>query len=102
MGDTERKRDFNHTETQKGEIGISLMSMVLKPYDNTRQHGQASLRAVDFLMGWLLDPLVYGDYNFSMNEEKLLVTNVVMMKLYDRLNATLVWFMAGAAIIVSL
>ncbi|KAM7486323.1 hypothetical protein LguiA_002332 [Lonicera macranthoides] len=56
----------NYQETQKGEIGIPLVSMVLKPSDNTRQDGQASVRAMDFLMGWLLDPLVYGDYNFNM------------------------------------
>ncbi|KAM7505243.1 hypothetical protein LguiB_004147 [Lonicera macranthoides] len=53
-------------ETQKGEIGISTVSAAYIPLENTRQCRHSSSWAMDFLIGWLLDPLVYGDYNFNM------------------------------------
>lgn len=52
--------------TQKGEIGISLMTQWFEPHSNTRLDVDASERAFDFLVGWLLEPIVYGDYPFIM------------------------------------
>ncbi|KAL8097661.1 hypothetical protein AgCh_030688 [Apium graveolens] len=58
--------------TQKGEIGISLVTIWFEPHGNTRQDIDASERAFDFQVGWLLEPLVFGDYPFIM---KALVGN---------------------------
>ncbi|XVF04630.1 hypothetical protein REPUB_Repub05bG0100900 [Reevesia pubescens] len=52
--------------TQKGKIGITLMSHWFVPYDRSKQHKKASGRALDFLFGWFMDPLTNGDYPHSM------------------------------------
>ncbi|KAK1399480.1 Beta-glucosidase 24 [Heracleum sosnowskyi] len=52
--------------TQKGEIGISLVTVWYEPHENTKQDIDASERALDFLVGWILQPMVYGDYPFIM------------------------------------
>ncbi|XP_059645352.1 beta-glucosidase 13-like isoform X2 [Cornus florida] len=51
---------------QKGEIGISLVTQWFEPHTDTRQDKDASERALDFLVGWFMDPLVFGDYPFIM------------------------------------
>lgn len=52
--------------TQKGEIGISLVTLWFEPHGKTRQDIDASERAFDFMVGWLLEPMVHGDYPFIM------------------------------------
>ncbi|KAM7509811.1 hypothetical protein LguiB_008686 [Lonicera macranthoides] len=52
--------------TQQGEVGISLVTQWFEPYDNTRQNKDAAKRALEFLIGWILEPMVYGDYPFIM------------------------------------
>ncbi|KAE8037053.1 hypothetical protein FH972_009678 [Carpinus fangiana] len=51
---------------QKGVIGITLNSHWMIPFSNARHHRNAALRALDFMLGWFLDPLTYGDYPHSM------------------------------------
>ncbi|KAF8378127.1 hypothetical protein HHK36_029464 [Tetracentron sinense] len=52
--------------TQGGEIGISLVCQWFEPHSTTPHDKEAADRAVDFLVGWYMDPLVYGDYPFAM------------------------------------
>ncbi|XP_064938332.1 furostanol glycoside 26-O-beta-glucosidase-like [Musa acuminata AAA Group] len=58
------KKEFK--ETQKGEVGITLVSMWYVPYSASHQDIEAANRAIDFMLGWYMDPLVYGDYPFIM------------------------------------
>ncbi|OWM73464.1 hypothetical protein CDL15_Pgr026563 [Punica granatum] len=52
--------------SQKGVIGITLVSHWFEPYSNSGKDRNAALRALDFMLGWALDPLIYGDYPYSM------------------------------------
>nr|POE53697.1 furostanol glycoside 26-o-beta-glucosidase [Quercus suber] len=60
--------------TQGGEIGISLVCQWFEPETQYHYDKDSADRAVDFLMGWYMDPLVYGDYLFVM---KALVRNAL-------------------------
>ncbi|KAL0346367.1 UNVERIFIED_CONTAM: Beta-glucosidase 12 [Sesamum calycinum] len=51
---------------QKGEIGISLVAHWMEPYSSNKLDVQAAERALDFMYGWFLHPLVYGDYPRTM------------------------------------
>ncbi|KAB1227612.1 Beta-glucosidase 12 [Morella rubra] len=51
---------------QKGVIGISLVSHWMVPYSNAKHNRNAALRSLDFMLGWFLDPLTFGDYPHSM------------------------------------
>ncbi|KAL3526310.1 hypothetical protein ACH5RR_010966 [Cinchona calisaya] len=64
----------NYQPTQKGEIGMSLVTEWFLPSDESRPNRAAAERAFDFLTGWILEPLVYGDYPFIM---KALVRDVL-------------------------
>ncbi|KAG6679370.1 hypothetical protein I3842_14G127600 [Carya illinoinensis] len=55
-----------YQERQKGTIGISLETGWMVPYSKARHHRNAMLRALDFRIGWLMDPLINGDYPHSM------------------------------------
>ncbi|KAM5581944.1 hypothetical protein ABKV19_010924 [Rosa sericea] len=52
--------------TQGGEIGIPMVVEWFEPYEDTPQDTFAAKRAFDFLTGWFLEPLIYGDYPFVM------------------------------------
>ncbi|XP_010265851.1 PREDICTED: beta-glucosidase 12-like isoform X1 [Nelumbo nucifera] len=52
--------------SQEGKIGITLVSHWFVPYSNDKASIQAAQRAIDFMFGWLLHPLTYGDYPESM------------------------------------
>ncbi|KAA8530122.1 hypothetical protein F0562_004831 [Nyssa sinensis] len=52
--------------TQKGEIGISLVTQWFEPHGDTLHDEDAWKRAFDFLVGWFMEPLVFGDYPFIM------------------------------------
>ncbi|KAK0603439.1 hypothetical protein LWI29_004964 [Acer saccharum] len=51
---------------QKGKIGITLVSHWMVPYSKTKPNVEAAKRALDFMFGWFMEPLTYGDYPFSM------------------------------------
>ncbi|XP_030953800.1 beta-glucosidase 12-like isoform X1 [Quercus lobata] len=51
---------------QKGVIGITLVSPWMVPYSNANGNQNAAQRALDFMLGWFLDPLANGDYPHSM------------------------------------
>ncbi|KAL8555520.1 hypothetical protein ACS0TY_003360 [Phlomoides rotata] len=48
--------------TQKGEIGITLVSDWFVPYSNSSLDVKAAQRALDFMYGWFIDPIVRGIY----------------------------------------
>ncbi|XP_030953644.1 beta-glucosidase 13-like [Quercus lobata] len=52
--------------TQGGEIGVSPMVQWFEPYGDTLHDKDAAKRAFDFLVGWFMEPLVFGDYPFIM------------------------------------
>ncbi|XP_024020309.1 beta-glucosidase 12-like [Morus notabilis] len=52
--------------SQKGVIGIALVSNWFVPFSNAKQHQNTALRAIDFMFGWFMDPLANGDYPHSM------------------------------------
>ncbi|KAL3537317.1 hypothetical protein ACH5RR_000683, partial [Cinchona calisaya] len=52
--------------SQKGQIGIVLVTSWMKPYSKSKADAAAVQRALDFFLGWFLDPLTYGDYPKSM------------------------------------
>ncbi|XP_050221943.1 beta-glucosidase 24-like [Mercurialis annua] len=54
--------------TQKGEIGMSLVGQYYEPYTNSTEDIAAQKRALDFGIGWFMEPLVYGDYPSSMKK----------------------------------
>ncbi|CAI9087592.1 OLC1v1021699C1 [Oldenlandia corymbosa var. corymbosa] len=54
---------------KKKKIGITLVSMWFEPRNpDDEKDKAAALRALDFFIGWYLDPLVHGDYPKSMRE----------------------------------
>ncbi|CAA0842519.1 Beta-glucosidase 17 [Striga hermonthica] len=52
--------------TQKGEIGITLVTHWFVPYSNKTLDVKAAQRALDFVYGWFIHPVVYGSYPRSM------------------------------------
>ncbi|KAK2968303.1 hypothetical protein RJ640_016235, partial [Escallonia rubra] len=51
---------------QKGMIGITLVTNWMVPASNSSSDIRASRRALDFSLGWYMDPLVFGDYSHLM------------------------------------
>jgi len=47
---------------QKGVVGISVFSYWIYPLTNFTLDLEATQRYKDFLFGWILEPLVFGDY----------------------------------------
>ncbi|CAK9140351.1 unnamed protein product [Ilex paraguariensis] len=54
--------------SQKGEIGITLVSHWMVPQSTSKSDIRAAQRALDFMYGWFIHPLVYGDYPQSMHK----------------------------------
>nr|GMC82421.1 beta-glucosidase 12-like [Ipomoea batatas] len=52
--------------TQKGDIGIVLVSNWFEPYSKTPSDAKAAKRALDFMFGWFMHPLARGKYPKSM------------------------------------
>lgn len=53
---------------QKGEIGTIVVSHWFEPVSNKPADIRASRRALDFMLGWFLHPLVHGDYPMTMKK----------------------------------
>ncbi|GLJ32787.1 hypothetical protein SUGI_0660180 [Cryptomeria japonica] len=56
----------NYQKTQKGIIGITLVTHWFLPHSNTLADQRASRRALDFFFGWYMDPLTRGEYPTTM------------------------------------
>ncbi|XAR54324.1 Beta-primeverosidase [Bertholletia excelsa] len=52
--------------SQEGQIGITLVSNWFVPYSESKSDIKAAQRAIDFMYGWYMNPLTYGDYPESM------------------------------------
>ncbi|KAJ3679743.1 hypothetical protein LUZ60_017754 [Juncus effusus] len=52
--------------SQKGIIGITLVSHWFVPFSPSKSNDDARQRALDFMLGWFMDPLTQGDYPFIM------------------------------------
>ncbi|KAH0765987.1 hypothetical protein KY285_001858 [Solanum tuberosum] len=52
----------------KGKIGISLISNWFVPNSTNKEDIDAVERALDFMFGWFMHPVTYGDYPVSMRE----------------------------------
>ncbi|XP_039120839.1 beta-glucosidase 12-like isoform X2 [Dioscorea cayenensis subsp. rotundata] len=57
---------LNYQADQKGKIGITLNSNWFIPFSKSILDIAAAKRSLDFMYGWFMDPLVFGDYPFSM------------------------------------
>ncbi|XP_047972958.1 beta-glucosidase 12-like isoform X2 [Salvia hispanica] len=56
-------------EAQGGNIGIVLISHWFTAFDEQScADKKAALRAVDFMLGWFLEPILYGHYPRSMED----------------------------------
>ncbi|WOK96117.1 beta-glucosidase 22-like [Canna indica] len=47
---------------QNGLIGLNVYSFWYYPFSNSILDIQATQRSLDFLIGWIMNPLVFGDY----------------------------------------
>ncbi|XP_031384845.1 beta-glucosidase 12-like isoform X2 [Punica granatum] len=56
----------NYQASQNGSIGITLTTQWFEPYSDSVNDRNAALRAFDFVLGWFMDPLINGDYPYSM------------------------------------
>ncbi|MED6147322.1 Beta-glucosidase 12 [Stylosanthes scabra] len=52
--------------SQKGLIGISLFCFWMVPLKKTELDHLAAQRALDFMLGWFMEPITKGDYPSSM------------------------------------
>ncbi|XP_062088586.1 beta-glucosidase 11-like isoform X5 [Humulus lupulus] len=58
----------NYQTKQHGFVGLTIYTYFSVPYTDTKEDIIATQRANDFLFGWVLDPLVFGDYPKSMKK----------------------------------
>ncbi|KAJ0976995.1 hypothetical protein J5N97_012469 [Dioscorea zingiberensis] len=65
-GEAVRLYKEKYQANQRGQIGITLDCFWYTPYNDMYQHKEAVNRLLDFNFGWYMDPLVYGDYPFTM------------------------------------
>uniref|UniRef100_A0A0D3B2T2 thioglucosidase n=1 Tax=Brassica oleracea var. oleracea TaxID=109376 RepID=A0A0D3B2T2_BRAOL len=51
---------------QGGSVALSLYAIGFSPATSSKDDEMAAQRARDFYLGWMLEPLVYGDYPYVM------------------------------------
>ncbi|ONM37027.1 Beta-glucosidase 11 [Zea mays] len=56
------------TAVQKGVVGINIYTMWSYPLTNSTADLEATQRFLDFYSGWILEPLVFGDYPSVMKK----------------------------------
>ncbi|KAJ3676157.1 hypothetical protein LUZ60_003569 [Juncus effusus] len=54
---------------QKGEVGINVYTFWCYPFTNSQQDIEATKRVMDFMYGWIINPVVFGDYPSVMREK---------------------------------
>ncbi|KAF3341885.1 Beta-glucosidase 12 [Carex littledalei] len=54
--------------TQRGKIGITIVTHWFLPHSSSKADTFAAKRSLDFMYGWFMDPLTYGDYPVSMRK----------------------------------
>ncbi|XP_004490615.1 beta-glucosidase 13-like [Cicer arietinum] len=52
----------SQSTVQKGLIGIAIQSYWFVPFSNSKSDEKAAERALDFLLGWFMEPLTTGNY----------------------------------------
>ncbi|ESQ55146.1 hypothetical protein EUTSA_v10024994mg [Eutrema salsugineum] len=55
-----------YKERQRGSVGFSLFTIGFTPSTSSKDDINAILRAKDFFLGWMLEPLIFGDYPDEM------------------------------------
>ncbi|KAK9166271.1 hypothetical protein Scep_001462 [Stephania cephalantha] len=70
-----------YQETQRGQIGITILSYWVEPHTKSLKDIAAAQRMLDFHLGWFLDPLVYGDYPAAM--KKIVGSRLPLLTEYD-------------------
>ncbi|RHN76189.1 putative beta-glucosidase [Medicago truncatula] len=55
-----------YQESQKGVIGITLVSSWFIPHSDNKFDQKAAERGLDFMFGWYMEPLTKGEYPQSM------------------------------------
>ncbi|CAM0952010.1 unnamed protein product [Alopecurus aequalis] len=56
----------HYQPVQKGQIGITNVCHWYLPATNSTADKDAAQRRIDFMYGWYMDPIVFGDYPESM------------------------------------
>ncbi|GFY92141.1 thioglucoside glucohydrolase 1 [Actinidia rufa] len=54
------------TPYQRGQIGVALVTAWIVPSTLTSKSERAAQRALDFMVGWFLHPMTYGDYPMTV------------------------------------
>ncbi|CAI9089591.1 OLC1v1024186C2 [Oldenlandia corymbosa var. corymbosa] len=57
---------MKYQKWQNGKIGISVAALWFEPYDACDENNKARDRALDFMLGWFMEPLTSGTYPESM------------------------------------
>ncbi|XP_045831956.1 hydroxyisourate hydrolase-like isoform X1 [Trifolium pratense] len=57
-----------YRDQQRGVVGISIYTFGMTPQTNKEEDTIATQRARDFFVGWIMEPLIYGDYPISMKK----------------------------------
>ncbi|KAL2481860.1 Beta-glucosidase 17 [Abeliophyllum distichum] len=55
-----------YQESQGGQIGMTNVIDWYEPLTNSKEDQDAARRAIDFMLGWFVEPLITGDYPESM------------------------------------
>ncbi|KAH9655373.1 Beta-glucosidase 11 [Citrus sinensis] len=58
----------NYQDKQHGYIGLCIFSFGVFPLTNSKEDTIATQRYFDFLIGWVANPLAYGDYPKIMKQ----------------------------------